>query len=306
MKLNSRKILIGANLLIVLILFGILIFKTISSSGDNKKDSTSAVNSTENGETTATETTPPETEPTETEATEPVTEAPVQNGISYSAEEISNYIRGKVPYTGEKLVFLTFDDGPNNDTTGRILDVLKEHGVKATFFLQGRNVTDSTAEVLKRIHAEGNCVGMHSYTHDYNYLYPDKVANPAAIVEEVQRTEAVFKKYLGEDFKPKTWRYPGGHMSWVALEEADSQLKAMGVEWIDWNAMNGDAEPKSRRPTTPEGLVQTVSSTLEHSPTKDIAVVLMHDGKSKELTVQTLPQIIQYFKDNGFKFAIFN
>ena len=248
-------------------------------------------------------------EPTEvTEATEitKVTE-PVKNNESqekFSAAQIQNIISGKEEYSGDKMVFLTFDDGPFNDQTNDILNILKENNIKATFFLQGRNINDTTGETLKRIVTEGSIVASHSYSHDYSFLYPGRVGNSTNIINEFLQYESLVKKYLGEDFATYTWRYPGGHMSWKELGEADAKLLEHGVEWVDWNTMNRDAEPASRRPTTPEGQLEAIISGLEWSPTKEVVVVLMHDGK--DITVESLPMIINYFKENGFKFAVFN
>ncbi|WP_099203596.1 polysaccharide deacetylase family protein [Miniphocaeibacter massiliensis] len=306
MKLDSKYIKFACYVLIVLILFGVLIFqkRNFKNSEQNNKGIAETNSSEDTEKTVKNKSTEKPTEATEI-ATEESTTENIETSIVYNAGEISNYIRGKAPYKGEKLVFLTFDDGPDNASTGRILDILKDNGVKGTFFLQGRNINDSTAEMLKRIHIEGSGIAMHSYSHDYKYLYPNRVGNADAIMTEYNKIDAVLKKYLGEEFKCKTWRYPGGHMSWKGLETADERLKSAGVDWIDWNAMNGDAEPKKRRPVTAEEMIKKVQTSIAESPTKDIAVVLMHDNKNKELTMQTLPDIIKYYKDNGYKFGIF-
>lgn len=224
----------------------------------------------------------------------------------YSAGQIQRIISGKEEYTGEKLVFLTFDDGPFNESTGKILDILKENEVNGTFFLQGKNIKDESSDVLKRIVDEKNGIGMHSFTHDYEKLYPSKSGNASAILEEMNQTQAALKKYLGEDFKSSTWRYPGGHMSWKNLEEADKLMADAGVTWVDWNVLNGDAEPSARRPATAEGIIAKIDSSMEEAIVKDVAVVLMHDGKSKGLTIETLPKVIEYFKEKNYKFSIFN
>ncbi|QQK07341.1 polysaccharide deacetylase family protein [Miniphocaeibacter halophilus] len=224
----------------------------------------------------------------------------------YSAGQIQKIISGKEEYSGEKLVFLTFDDGPFNDSTNKILDVLKEKKVNATFFLQGKNVKDETSDVLKRIVSEKNGIGMHSFDHDYKRLYPEKVGDATVIVDEMKKTDTALKKQLGEEFKSSTWRYPGGHMSWKGLEEADKLMADAGVTWIDWNVLNGDAEPSSTRPKTVDEMIDKLDNSMENTPVKDVAVVLMHDGKSKELTVEALPKIIDYYKEKNYKFCIFN
>lgn len=66
------------------------------------------------------------------------------------------------------LAFLTFDGGPNNVITPQVLDILKKNNIKATFFVVGKNINDSTAKPLKRAYNEGHQIAIHSYTHDYN------------------------------------------------------------------------------------------------------------------------------------------
>ncbi len=224
---------------------------------------------------------------------------------AYTGDEIQSYIDKKVEYSGEKIVFLTFDDGPFTEYTEKILDILKDNGAVGTFFVQGRNVTDKTGPILKRILDEKSGIAMHSFSHDYGKMYPDKKGNSEAILEEYQLSIDALRKQLGDDFTSHTWRYPGGHMSWKELDEADDKLKEQGVGWVDWNTLNGDAEPKSRRATTVEQALDRVKESLEKAPVKDVSVVLMHDGKNKSITTDSLPEIIKFYKDNGYKFCIF-
>lgn len=241
--------------------------------------------------------------PSETKPTEPKVKDPYAD-VVYDAGEVSDIIRKQKEYTGEKVVFLTFDDGPDTSSSPRILKILNDNKVPGTFFLQGQYINDNTKDIVKQMHDDGHTVAAHSYGHDYSYLYPGRVGNAANIISDFDKSEQVTKKYLGDDFKYYTWRYPGGHMSWNNLEEADAALKEKGVEWIDWNNMTGDAEPKSRRPTTVEGMFNMVKQLTEGSTT-NIQVILMHDNVSKELTIQALPQIIAYYKDLGYKFGKF-
>lgn len=201
----------------------------------------------------------------------------------------------------EKLVFLTFDDGPNDTTSVEILDILKKHGVPATFFVVGKLV-ESGAATLKREVSEGHAIAMHSYTHDYNKLYPGRVANTEAILGEYRKTKKALENVLGSGFKTGAWRYPGGHLSWKRLDDADAALKKEGVHWIDWDALTGDAEPKSRRPTTVEGMVKVSTGPIRRGV--KATVLLAHDSQGKDLTVKSLPQIIKEYKDAGYKFGV--
>ena len=91
----------------------------------------------------------------------------------------------------EKVAYLTFDDGPSSNITPKVLDVLKEEGVKATFFVLGQNVK-THPEQLKRIYEEGHYIANHSYTHKYSKIY----ASVDALLEEFNDTEAEIKKVL--------------------------------------------------------------------------------------------------------------
>ncbi|AXT15850.1 Peptidoglycan N-acetylglucosamine deacetylase [Streptococcus thermophilus] len=93
-------------------------------------------------------------------------------------------------------------------------------------------------------------------------------------------------------------------MSWQGLKETDQALAKQDVQWIDWNTLCGDAEPLSVRPTTSESMMAYMDDSQKYFPETTVKVVLMHDTAGKELTVQTLPQIIEYFKNQGYTFGV--
>lgn len=223
---------------------------------------------------------------------------------AYSADKIRKYMTGEEPYKGEKLVFLTFDDGINNQITPQILDTLKKYKVHATFFLVGNTLTSETQNIVKRIVAEGNAIGFHSLTHDYATLYPNGIVNTEEIRSEIATMRKSIKNILGETFQTTLWRYPGGHMSWGDTEKSDELLKQLGIHWIDWNAMVGDAEPLDKQPTTVEEMLAFHQNSLEVYPDYAIRVVLMHDSVGKELTKQALPKLIEFYQSNGYQFGV--
>ena len=226
---------------------------------------------------------------------------------AYSVTEIREYILSNKEYNGKKMVFLTFDDGVTPGITDRVLDILKEKQVPATFFIVGKTLNDESKPYLERELKEGHSLAIHSFTHDYNKLYPGRVPNVNVIKEEAEKTLNRLKELLGDKFKTGVWRYPGGHMSWKGLDSqgnADEVLKQMGLEWIDWNSLNGDAEPLKTRPTTQGAMLEFVKTSLSYWKQQNVVVVLMHDSVGKELTVQTLPSIIEHFKSQGYEFGI--
>ncbi|HCW74702.1 MAG TPA: hypothetical protein DHM90_14010 [Clostridiaceae bacterium] len=93
-------------------------------------------------------------------------------------------------------------------------------------------------------------------------------------------------------------------MTWKGIDEVDALLKEDGIEYIDWNAMNGDSEPTVRRPKDPEALANFVLESLVFSKVKDVVVVLMHDAENKTMTTESLPMIIDQLKEEGYKFGI--
>ena len=223
---------------------------------------------------------------------------------AYDVTAVNNTIRGKSDDVKGKVVFLTFDDGIDPTLTPQVMDILKEYGVHATFFHIGYTITPENGDILKRQITEGHAIANHSLSHNFNLLYPGRVPNQSQIVYEVNQTMANFQAILGKDFKTRIFRYPGGHMSWQGLESTDHALAKEDIEWIDWNMLCGDAEPASVRPTTSETMMAYLDGSQKYFPETTVKVVLMHDTAGKELTVQTLPQIIEYFKNQGYTFGV--
>lgn len=223
---------------------------------------------------------------------------------AYDVTAVNNTIRGKSQDVKGKVVFLTFDDGIDPTLTPQVMDILKEYGVHATFFHIGYTITPENGNILKRQITEGHAIANHSLSHNFNLLYPGRVPNQSQIVSEVNQTNANFQAILGKDFKTRIFRYPGGHMSWQGLESTDHALAKEDIQWIDWNMLCGDAEPLSVRPTTSESMMAYMDGSQKYFPETTVKVVLMHDTAGKELTVQTLPQIIEYFKNQGYTFGV--
>lgn len=226
-------------------------------------------------------------------------------GYAYDTKTVREIIRGEREYNGEKVAFLTFDDGPNHKITPQILDVLKEHQAHATFFVVGRSLSEDNKDVLQRELNEGHAIAMHSLSHDYKKMYPGRVGNTNRIGYEAQETQKLLKELLGRDFQSGVWRYPGGYMSWKGLDDGPNQaVKDAGAEWIDWNCLTGDAEPKRVRPTTPGGIIRFLDKSLKSAGHPKMAVVLMHDAENKQLTADSLGDVIEYLREQGYTFGI--
>lgn len=230
--------------------------------------------------------------------------SPSASAYAYSTKDVRDWTEKKVPYEGEKLVFLTFDDGPNHSITPKILDILKEEGVHATFFLIGNAVADGKYDdMVIRQYKEGHGIATHSFNHNYSQLYPGRVASPASILAQEQQITDQLKRVLGPGFGSTVFRYPGGHMSWKQTEASDVALADKGIHWIDWNAMTGDSEPASRRPNTPEAMHAFFMRQVDNAQT-NVIVSLSHDAEGKSNTVASLRPIIRDLKAKGYKFGI--
>ncbi|NLM07245.1 MAG: polysaccharide deacetylase [Tissierellia bacterium] len=191
-----------------------------------------------------------------------------------------------------KIAYLTFDDGPSKVSTPKILDILDKYEVKATFFVQGRNV-DIYPDILKDIYKRGHAIGNHSYSHDYKKMYKDE----ASFLEDIDKAEATMKKHLGDDFDTKLLRFPGGCFGQNKQALKNAVLQKRDYVSYNWNCLNGDAEGKlfSR-----EHLFNRFKAT---AGSKKKLVILMHDTDAKKTTPDALIDIIEYLKQNEFEFA---
>ncbi|MDO5301856.1 MAG: polysaccharide deacetylase family protein [Tissierellia bacterium] len=212
--------------------------------------------------------------------------------------------RDEAPSDFGKWAFLTFDDGPNETITPQILDTLEEKDARATFFVVGGSINEKDRPMLMRQLIGGNSIAMHSHSHNYKKLYPGRVGSSGTIAQEADLAQESLKAVLGEDFHTSVWRYPGGHMSWKGLEDADEALAAKGIHWVDWNSLTGDAEPKSRRPVTTDGFVDFMNRSARFNEQSDVLVVLMHDAETKQGTADALGAIIDELRDQGYEFGI--
>ena len=196
--------------------------------------------------------------------------------------------------SGEKIVYLTFDDGPSQSVTPLILDVLKQENVKATFFVLGTN-TKYNPDLIKREFEEGHYIANHGYTHKYSTVY----ASPEATLDEYNFTQQAIRDALGnQNYKSKVFRFPGGSNGGyyhTAKQNSKAFLRENGIVHLDWNCLSKDAEGAN----TKEALMQNIIDTMGD---KDSVVILMHDASDKILTYEMLPELISYLRDKGYKF----
>lgn len=183
-------------------------------------------------------------------------------------------------------IYLTFDDGPTDSTTPKILDVLKKENVRATFFVVGRQIK-GREKILKRTAEEGHSIGIHTYSHRYDEIYADK----AALLKDIEKCRGAIKKVL-PDYNKNLYRFPGGSFLCPSLREAVTRA---GYRYYDWNASAGDAEGRYTAKQLFENAIRT-------SKGKKPVILLMHDGVGYKNTVRALPEIIRRFKNEGYVF----
>ncbi len=196
------------------------------------------------------------------------------------------------PYYGERIVYLTFDDGPDNKNTPAILDILRAENVPATFYVLGAMV-EAYPDVLKRIFNEGHAIGNHSYNHNYKELY----SSPWNFIEQFQHTDDIIMEQIG--VRPLIIRAPGGTYGAFNQDYWD-MVESSGYVAHDWNVSSGDATPKG---ATAYEEITNITDQMNTYNFKS-AIVLMHSTAAKGETVKALPDIIHFFKDRGYTFGV--
>ncbi|WP_160679632.1 polysaccharide deacetylase family protein [Clostridium sp. C8-1-8] len=225
---------------------------------------------------------------------------PDTSSNKFDASMIHDYlVKNKKKSDGKKVAFLTFDDGPSTTVTPRILKILNDNGIKATFFIVGKQLDlyPDSKKILMDTYAQGNSIGNHTYDHDPIKLYPKTNVDAKYFMEDIKKNEEVLKSVLGDHFHTKVIRFPGGHKTWHKTAEVDKMLNKEGFFFIDWNDMTSDAEgsPKSRKE-----LFNRYKQTFGG---QDKVVILMHDSFGKDTTADALPDIIDDLKNKGYEFG---
>lgn len=190
-----------------------------------------------------------------------------------------------------RTIYLTFDDGPG-PYTERLLDILKKHDVKVTFFLT--HVYSQYESLIKREAKEGHAVAVHSYTHDYNKIY----ASTDAYWQDFNAMQEVIKAQTGAE--TKMFRFPGGSSNTVSkntpgiMTELVKQAGEKGLSYFDWNVASGDAANNISGAEVLQNCKVGVANYKN-------AVVLCHDVK--EYTVNVMDEFITWALSKGYTFA---
>lgn len=195
------------------------------------------------------------------------------------------------PSNQKGIIYLTFDDGPNEGTTNVILDILKEEGVPATFFVTNKGPD----YLIKREYDEGHTVGLHTASHNYATVY--KSAD--SYYNDLKQVQDRVKRITG--YESKIIRFPGGSSNTVSKKYSSGIMTFLtkdvvnkGYRYYDWNISSGDAGET----TSASGVYNNVIRSLSKNKAN---MILMHD--IKPYTRDALRNIIKYGKNNGYTFA---
>lgn len=196
----------------------------------------------------------------------------------------------RIEASEEKVVYLTFDDGPSANT-GRILDILDSYGVKATFFVTGNHPEYN--EFIERAVSSGHTIGLHTYTHNYGEVYASKEAYWKDLIQVGSMVETLTGTF------PRYIRFPGGSSNMVSAETCEGlmsvltkEVLAQGYQYYDWNIDSTDAEGNA------VPVSQIVANATAYDDTNKN--ILFHDTDAKDTTVEALPKIIEYYLDHGY------
>lgn len=188
---------------------------------------------------------------------------------------------------GDKVIYLTFDDGPSVYTK-ELLNILKEYNVKATFFVTG----NGNIEYIKKAYNEGHSIGIHTYSHVYKNVY----ASEEAYFNDLEKVQEIIKEQTGEE--SRLVRFPGGSSNTVSrfnkgiMTRLSKELERRGYKYFDWNVSSSDTVKSNS-----DDIANTVIRRLK----KGNNVVLQHD--TKYYSVKAVRKIIEYGLANGYTFA---
>ncbi len=191
-----------------------------------------------------------------------------------------------------KVCYLTFDDGPSENTRA-VLDILARYHIKATFFV----TNDGSDDIIGRIYNEGHTIGLHTATHNYAQIY----SSTDAYFNDLQMVSDRVERITGQ--KVNLLRFPGGSSNMVSqitpgiMTDLVGQVSQKGYSYFDWNVDSSDASGSNRRPDV---IIRTI---LKGAANKNTICVLMHDSSAKVTTVQALSGIIEGLAAQGFTFG---
>jgi len=191
-------------------------------------------------------------------------------------------------------IYLTFDDGPSATITPGVLKILREKGVKATFFVI--NHSSNLDYLIKQAYDDGHTIGLHSYTHNYKQIY----SSGAAYFDDLHKIGQKVKKITGQE--SKIIRFPGGGSNTVSARYSkgimtylSNEVINQGYHYFDWNVGSGDAGEAKNSAKVYKNVVNGLKANRAN-------IVLMHDFENNYKTLNALSDIIDYGLSHGYSF----
>lgn len=192
----------------------------------------------------------------------------------------------------EKVVYITFDDGPSEQTP-ELLEILECYDIKATFFVVGKEC-GLAKQWLRDIAEAGHTIGVHSYTHEYTVIYDSVEAYLDDFVQEYR----LIQEATGQ--APQIFRFPGGSINAYngpVYQEIISEMTRRGFVYFDWNRQTGDSG------WCDISAEKMAENALDQAGSMRRVFLLTHDNVSSSNIVEALPRIIEGFQEEGFSFA---
>ena len=198
----------------------------------------------------------------------------------------------------EKWVCLTFDDGPSR-TTLAVLAALDAAGVHGTFFVVATGYNEKYLPLLTQAAAAGHQIALHSASHEYSDIYQSS----DAYWEDIALLKERIAPYVDVE-SIRYLRFPGGSTNTVSrryggkglMKQLKAEVEQKGLQWVDWNVCAEDAV--GGHPSADTIYRNVVRETGQQTN----CIVLMHDSASTRTTAEALPDIIQWYTDNGYTF----
>ena len=167
---------------------------------------------------------------------------------------------------GHKIAYLTFDDGPSSNTTPKILRILDDYNIKATFFILGSNAIIRPDLVRMEV-KDGQSIGNHTYSHEYKYIY----SNTNAFIRDINKCDTLLKSIIGSGYNSKLLRFPGGSFG-AKMAPFRVSIKKAGYHYVDWNDLTGDSEGQNI------SVNKLLNNIKNYTKEKEHVVILMHDA----------------------------
>lgn len=196
-----------------------------------------------------------------------------------------------------KYVYLTFDDGPTKNAP-KILDILKQYDIPATFFVLGSSIKGSnqSQEILNRMIQEGHYIGLHSMTHDRRILYGTN--GPINFVSEMKELKLLVSN-LTDGFQSEICRAPYGTGGGTFTSSHVAAIQQANIKCWDWDVDSLDWK-YSKDPST---VYEIIKNQTQMNLSKKDLIVLFHE---KDSTVSVLPKVIEYYQNLGYEFMPFS